>query len=59
MMARIALMRALHRRAGGGDQATTQSREELYVDTSKQIGDADHLKVFVNRDAAERWFAEK
>ena len=23
----------------------------IYVDTSKQVGDKDHLKVFANRDA--------
>ena len=26
----------------------------IYVDTSKQVGDADHLKVFANAEAAER-----
>jgi hypothetical protein len=30
----------------------------IYVDTSKQVGDVDHLKVFASKDAAERWFAE-
>jgi hypothetical protein len=30
----------------------------IYVDTSKPVGDPDHLKVFANEDAAERWFAE-
>ena len=25
----------------------------VYVDTSKQIGERDHLKVFANADAAE------
>jgi hypothetical protein len=30
----------------------------VYVDTSKQVGDRDHLKVFANADAAETWFAE-
>jgi hypothetical protein len=29
-----------------------------YVDTSKQIGDPQHIKVFANQDAAETWFAE-
>jgi hypothetical protein len=29
-----------------------------YVNTSKQVGDADHLKVFANVDAAEKWFEE-
>ena len=28
----------------------------IYVDTSKQVGDRDHLKVFANADAAETWF---
>jgi hypothetical protein len=26
--------------------------------SSKQVGGADHLKVFVNVDAAEKWFEE-
>jgi hypothetical protein len=26
----------------------------VYVDTSKQVGDAEHIKVFANQDAAER-----
>src|SRR5262245_2153526 len=30
----------------------------IYVDTSKQVGDTDHLKVFANADAAETWFEE-
>ena len=30
----------------------------IYVDTRKQVGDADHLKVFASEDAANRWFAE-
>jgi hypothetical protein len=30
----------------------------IYVDTSKQVGDRDHLKVFANEDAAETWFRE-
>ena len=29
-----------------------------YIDTSKQVGDADHLKLFASQDAAEQWFAE-
>jgi hypothetical protein len=28
----------------------------IYVDTSKQVGDVDHL--FAREDAANRWFAE-
>jgi hypothetical protein len=30
----------------------------IYVDTSKQAGDHEHLRVFANADAAEAWFAE-
>jgi hypothetical protein len=30
----------------------------IYVDTSKEVGDVDHLKVFADADAADRWFAE-
>jgi hypothetical protein len=30
----------------------------IYLDTSKQVGDRDHLKVFASADAAETWFAE-
>ena len=30
----------------------------VYVNTSKEVGDVDHLKVFASADAADRWFAE-
>jgi hypothetical protein len=30
----------------------------IYVNTSKEVGDPDHLKVFANADAAETWFEE-
>jgi hypothetical protein len=30
----------------------------IYVDTSKQVGDRDHIKVFANELAANRWFEE-
>ena len=30
----------------------------VYLNTSKQVGDAEHIKVFANADAAEAWFAE-
>jgi hypothetical protein len=30
----------------------------IYVETSKQVGDPDHLKVFANADAAATWFEE-
>jgi len=31
----------------------------IYVDTSKQVGDAEHVKVFANTDAAEKWLEGK
>jgi hypothetical protein len=30
----------------------------IYINTSKQVGHPDHLKVFANQDAAETWFEE-
>ena len=30
----------------------------VYVDTSKEVGDADHLKVFANEDVADAWFRD-
>src|ERR1700687_6125517 len=30
----------------------------IYVNTSKHVGDPEHLKVFANADAAETWFEE-
>jgi hypothetical protein len=30
----------------------------VYVNTGKQVGDPDHIKVFGNVDAAETWFEE-
>jgi hypothetical protein len=30
----------------------------IYVDTSKRVGDRDHLKVFANELAANRWFED-
>jgi hypothetical protein len=30
----------------------------IYVNTSNQVGEPEHFKVFANADAAEAWFAE-
>ena len=30
----------------------------IYINTSKQVGDPEHFKVFANVDAAETWFEE-
>ena len=28
----------------------------IYIDTSKQVGDPEHLKVFADPDTANAWF---
>ncbi len=30
----------------------------IYVDTNKEVGDADHLKVFATAGAADVWFRD-
>ena len=30
----------------------------IYVDTTKDVGDAEHLKVFAREDAADEWFRD-
>ena len=30
----------------------------IYVDGHKSAGDADHIKAFASRDAADEWFKE-
>ncbi len=30
----------------------------VYVNTSKQVGDAEHVKVFATTDAAGKWLEE-
>jgi len=30
----------------------------VYVNTRKQVGDPEHIKVFANADAADTWFSE-
>jgi hypothetical protein len=50
---------------GAGDCITEQQAESpaemntvwVYVDTSKRVGDLEHLKVFGRRDAADEWLA--
>jgi hypothetical protein len=38
-----------------GEQAMTVW---VYINTSKQVGDKDHVRVFAKTDAAETWFEE-
>jgi hypothetical protein len=30
----------------------------VYIDTAREVSDANYIKVFDNREAAERWFEE-
>ena len=30
----------------------------IYINTAKEVGDVDYVKVFANQEAAERWFEE-
>ncbi len=30
----------------------------IYVNTSAEVGDVDHLRVFANEEAADKWFKE-
>jgi hypothetical protein len=30
----------------------------IYVDTNKEVGDVDHLKVFATQELADEWFKE-
>jgi hypothetical protein len=30
----------------------------IYIDTSKDVGDQDYLKVFASPEAAEEWFRD-
>jgi hypothetical protein len=31
----------------------------VYINTAKEVGDIDYVKVFANLEAAERWFEGK
>jgi hypothetical protein len=66
MFARIGVMKASNRghvpisqgTPLGTPQAGARSMKTIwiYVDTKKQVGDRDHLKVFANSDLADEWF---
>jgi hypothetical protein len=30
----------------------------IYTDTSKQVGDREHVKVFAGQDDADKWFRQ-
>jgi hypothetical protein len=68
MFARIRVIRASNRGqvnsftegSSVGAPETEEGRMTfwIYVDTTRQVGDRDHLKVFADEDAAEKWFAD-
>lgn len=71
MMARIGVMRALNRNVerefnpnrkdthwGPAETKEGPVNVLIYVNTNKEVGDLDHLKVFASEDAAEKWFTE-
>jgi hypothetical protein len=48
-----------HRITGGaGGSRGTSNHCPIYVNTSKQVGHSDHLKVFAHAAAAETWLQE-
>jgi hypothetical protein len=71
MLARIGIMRALNRHAErvfdplrartiiGAPQAQEGPMTVfVYINPEKEVGDIDYIRVFANREAAERWFEE-
>lgn len=71
MFARIGVMRALNRHfvpefnPKGKETALRPAQAEersmsvfVYVNTAKQIGDVEHLKIFETEDAAKDWLDE-
>ena len=30
----------------------------VYINTAREVGDVDHLKVFASEEAAEKWFEQ-
>lgn len=42
----------------GGSASSGETNETvwIYVETDKEVGDRDHLKVFATGGAAEKWF---
>jgi hypothetical protein len=41
----------------GTDHGVNVMSVWIYVDTSRQVGDAEHLRVFASEEAANDWFA--
>jgi hypothetical protein len=57
-MTRIQIVPSRAEKRAKGLQDCQMKTVWIYVNTSKDVGDADHLKVFASEDAAEQWFEE-
>jgi hypothetical protein len=44
--------------AAPGDPGGSMKTVWIYIDTSKQVGDIDYLKVFANSGVANEWLEE-
>jgi hypothetical protein len=40
----------------GEKEAVAMNYVWIYINTSKQVGDPDHVKVFADVDSADAWF---
>jgi hypothetical protein len=66
MFARIGVIERWRIKSGAERNALgkTEAKEEpmktvwIYVDASKEVGDVDHVKVFVDEITADTWLAE-
>jgi hypothetical protein len=46
--------------SGCGPTGVGSSNESVwvYINTAREVGDVDHLKVFASEEAAEKWFEQ-
>jgi hypothetical protein len=49
---------ALHKLNAADAQEGPMTTVWIYVDTTKEVGDVDHLKVFATPELADEWFKE-
>ena len=50
--------RELRTEPATSNASATRPSGWVYINTSKRVGDAGHIRVFVKLDAAEKWFEE-
>jgi hypothetical protein len=60
MRARRARVRTVGQKASFGAAQASEGPMTVfvYINTAKEVGDVDYVKVFANQEAAERWFEE-